>query len=111
MRAMVLEQPAPIESHPLQARDVPTPTPGPGQILIRVHACGLCRTDLHEIEGELPLPKRPLIPGHQVVGHVAACGPGAGGRLREGDRVGLFWLHEACGRCALYHAKNRPRSR
>ncbi len=95
---MVLETPRPIEAHPLEQRDLPTPEPGPGQIRIRVRACGVCHTDLHEVEGELPLPKLPVIIGHQIVGVVEARGPGAN-RFREGDRVGVPWLHQTCGSC------------
>ncbi|MBI4562000.1 MAG: zinc-dependent alcohol dehydrogenase family protein [Candidatus Rokubacteria bacterium] len=98
MRAIVLGAPGPIEAHPLEERDLPTPEPGPGQIRVRVRACGLCHTDLHEVEGELPLPRIPLIIGHQIVGVVEARGPGAT-RFREGDRVGIPWLHETCGTC------------
>lgn len=99
MRALVLRAPRPIEAHPLEAADLPIPDPGPGLIRIRVKACGLCHTDLHEVEGELPLPKLPVVIGHQIVGVVEARGPGAR-RFREGDRVGVPWLHETCGRCA-----------
>ncbi|MDK3017012.1 zinc-dependent alcohol dehydrogenase family protein [Pseudodonghicola flavimaris] len=94
MRAMVFEKPG----HPLRLRDLPRPTPGPGQILIRVEACGVCRTDLHIVDGELTDPKLPLVPGHEVVGRIAALGPGVDG-LREGQRVGVPWLGHACGCC------------
>jgi len=87
MKAMVLEKP----QHPLALKDVPVPSPGPGQVLIRVHACGICRTDLHILDGELPGPKLPLIPGHQIVGTVVKAGPKAG-RFRMGERVGVPWL-------------------
>jgi propanol-preferring alcohol dehydrogenase len=99
MRAMVLEQPRPAENSPLALRDLPTPVPGAGEIRIRVRACGLCRTDLHIAEGELPLRKSPLVPGHQVVGVVDAVGPGVR-RIREGDRVGVAWVYSTCGKCA-----------
>ncbi len=98
MRAMVLAQPRPAESDPLEARDVITPAPGAGEVRVRVRACGVCHTDLHTVEGDLPLPRLPLIPGHQIVGVVDAVG----GRLRqlqEGDRVGIPWLHSTCGKC------------
>lgn len=98
MRAMVLRVPRPIQAHPLEASDLPIPGPGPGEIRIRVRACGLCHTDLHEVEGELLLPKVPVVLGHQVVGMVEARGPGAR-RFREGNRVGVPWLHQACGSC------------
>jgi propanol-preferring alcohol dehydrogenase len=98
MRAMLLEFPAPIEEAPLRLADLPPPAPGPGQILIQVSHCGVCHTDLHIIEGELPLEHLPLIPGHQVVGRVRELGPGAR-RFVRGARVGLAWLHYTCGEC------------
>ncbi len=98
MRAMVLEKPGRAESAPLALREVPRPEAGPGRILVRVSVCGACRTDLHTVEGELHLPRTPIIPGHQVVGTVEACGPGVAG-FAPGDRVGVAWLHETCGRC------------
>ena len=98
MRAMLLRAPAPVETGPLEAVDLPEPTPGPGQIRLNVTACGICHTDLHEVEGELEPPRLPLVPGHQIVGLVDALGPGSR-RFREGDRVGVAWLHETCGTC------------
>src|SRR5438132_6331336 len=98
MRAMVLDQPRPAEQSPLQLRDVPLPTPSPGQIRVRVHCCGVCHTDLHTVEGDLSLPKLPVIPGHQIVGTVDALGQGAHA-FREGDRVGIPWLHSTDGTC------------
>jgi propanol-preferring alcohol dehydrogenase len=98
MRAMLLEFPAPIEEAPLRLADLPPPAPGAGQILIQVSHCGVCHTDLHIIEGELPLEHLPLIPGHQVVGRVRELGPGAR-RFVRGERVGLAWLHHTCGEC------------
>ncbi len=83
---------------PLRDMDVPTPTPAPGQVLLRVHACGVCRTDLHVVDGELKDPKLPLIPGHQIVGTVVAAGVGAE-RFSRGDRVGVPWLGFTCGTC------------
>ena len=74
------------------------PEPGPGEILIRVHACGVCRTDLHVVDGDLPDPQLPVIPGHEIVGTVAAMGEGVS-QVREGDRVGVPWLGWACGQC------------
>jgi len=94
MRAMVLERPR----TPLVAAEVPDPEPGPGQVAVRVRACGVCRTDLHVVDGELADPKLPLICGQQVVGVVAAVGEGAE-RLRVGDRVGIPWLGWTCGEC------------
>jgi alcohol dehydrogenase, propanol-preferring len=94
MRAMVLESPR----EPLRAVDVPVPRPNPGQLLIRVHVCGVCRTDLHIVDGELPNPKLPLIPGHEIVGRVASLGEGAQ-RFNVGDRVGVPWLGYTDGTC------------
>ena len=105
MRAMVLEQPKAAEENPLQMRDVPQPTPGPGQVRVRVAYCGLCHTDLHTVEGDLSLPQLPLIPGHQIVGTVDAVGAGVG-QLKEGDRVGVPWLFSACGFCSYCAAGN-----
>jgi propanol-preferring alcohol dehydrogenase len=98
MRAMLLEFPGPIAGKPLKMVDLPPPAPGPGQVLVRVSVCGICHTDLHTVEGELPLQRLPVIPGHQVVGQVAECGPGVS-RLKVGDRVGLAWLFHTCGSC------------
>ncbi|HEY8549198.1 MAG TPA: zinc-dependent alcohol dehydrogenase family protein [Vicinamibacterales bacterium] len=94
MQAMVLERPG----TPLQARDIPTPRPGQGQILIRVLACGVCRTDLHIVDGELPNPALPLVPGHEIVGEVVSRGAGAE-RWPVGARVGVPWLGRTCGDC------------
>ena len=94
MRAMILEAPG----GPLREADVPMPEPGPGQVLIRVRACGLCRTDLHIVDGELKEPKLPLIPGHQIVGTVIAAGAGAD-RFAQGTRVGVPWLGSTCNNC------------
>jgi alcohol dehydrogenase, propanol-preferring len=91
---MVLETPG----RPLASADLPEPAPGPGQLLVEVHACGVCRTDLHVVGGELPDPKLPLVPGHQIVGRVAALGEGAG-RRALGDRVGVPWLGYTDGTC------------
>jgi propanol-preferring alcohol dehydrogenase len=94
MRAMVLER----AQQPLELKEVKVPRPGPGQVLIRVTACGVCRTDLHIVDGELTEPKLPLIPGHEIVGTVAAVGA-AVKQFRVGDRVGVPWLGHTCGRC------------
>lgn len=94
MRAMVLESPG----TPLELRDRPEPEPGPGQLLLRVRACGVCRTDLHIVDGELTEPKLPLVPGHQIVGVVDRVGEGVTG-LEPGDRVGVPWLGWTCGVC------------
>ncbi len=98
MQAMVLQSPRPIDENPLVLIDVPAPVPGPGQLLVHVDICGVCHTDLHTVEGELELPKLPLIPGHQIVGTVDESGAGVT-RFRLGDRVGVAWLHSACGKC------------
>lgn len=95
---MVLEQPAPAESSPLHLRDVPTPNPGASELRVRVLCCGLCHTDLHTVEGDLPLPRLPVIPGHQIVGIVDAIGRGVRA-FREGDRIGIPWLHWTDGIC------------
>jgi propanol-preferring alcohol dehydrogenase len=103
MKACLLHSPAPVETNPLDYTDVPDPLPEGDQVLLRVAACGVCRTDLHVVEGELPLRKSPVIPGHQVVGHVEKLGPGAS-RFRVGDRVGVPWLHRTCGVCEYCRA-------
>jgi len=94
VRAMVLERPG----QPLVLRELPIPEPGVGQVLLRVRACGVCRTDLHIVDGELPNPKLPLILGHQIVGEVVQKGPGAE-RYQIGQRVGVPWLGWTCGEC------------
>jgi propanol-preferring alcohol dehydrogenase len=84
---------------PLSIENVPIPTPGPGEVLVKVVACGVCHTDLHAADGDWPVkPTLPFIPGHEVAGVVAACGPGVT-RLKEGDAVGVAWLHDACLHC------------
>jgi alcohol dehydrogenase, propanol-preferring len=84
---------------PLILSDVAIPVPGPGEVLVKVSACGVCHTDIHAVNGDWPVkPKLPFIPGHEVVGHVAALGQGVT-KLREGDAVGVAWLHDACGAC------------
>lgn len=97
MRAHRLRAPAPVETRPLVLEDVPDPAPGPGQVLVRISACGICRTDLHVVEGELEVVKPLVIPGHQVTGRVAGAGTGAEALL--GRRVGIGWLHRTCGSC------------
>jgi len=107
MKAMILkgvsgfaENPAPLVS-----AEAPEPAPGKGEILIRVAVCGVCHTEIDEIEGRTPPPTFPVIPGHQVVGRVAALGPDIG-RFRPGDRVGVGWIHWACGICAACRSGN-----
>ena len=91
---MVLEQ----LGKPLQLRDLPTPVPGPGQLLVRVATCAICRTDLHIVDGELPNPKLPLIPGHEIVGSVKEIGADVD-NFSAGDRVGIPWLGWTDGEC------------
>lgn len=94
MRAMLFDE----VGKPLRPVRVPVPEPGPGEVLLKVHACGICRTDLHIVDGELTEPALPLIPGHQIVGSVAKLGEGVE-RFREGTRVGVPWLGATCGAC------------
>jgi propanol-preferring alcohol dehydrogenase len=94
MRAMLLE----AQRTPLRYVELPDPEPGTAQLLVRVSACGVCRTDLHVVDGDLHEPKLPLVPGHQVVGEVVGVGRGVS-RFKEGDRVGIAWLGWACGTC------------
>ena len=95
MRAMVLTRPA---ARTVERESRPIPVPGPGQLLIRVRACGVCRTDLHVVDGELPHPSIPIIPGHEIIGHVESAGDGVA--VQIGDRVGVPWLGYACGQCS-----------
>lgn len=94
MRAMVLTKPG----APLQLMELPVPKPGPEQVLVRVRACAVCRTDLHIVDGELPAPKLPLVPGHQIVGRVSEVGEKVQG-IAPGDRVGIPWLGATCQQC------------
>jgi propanol-preferring alcohol dehydrogenase len=98
MRAMILKFPASIDSSPLELREIDAPKPALGEVRVRVLTCGLCRTDLHVIEGELPPHKKEIVPGHQVVGVVDELGTEAV-RFRIGDRVGIAWLRYTCGQC------------
>ncbi len=98
MKAMALTKPAPIETNPLTLRDVPVPEPGPGEIRIRVEVCGVCRTDLHVVEGDLPPHRSQIVPGHEVVGRVDRRGAGAT-RFDSGARVGAAWLWATDGTC------------
>ena len=98
MRAWVVHRPGPIDDHPLVLVEREPPQPTGSEVRVRVSACGVCRTDLHLAEGDLP-PRRPdVVPGHEVVGRVDALGPDAG-RFHVGDRVGIAWLRHTCGRC------------
>src|SRR5580658_3010065 len=99
MRAMAVEKPALIDTNPLRLIEAPVPEPANGEILVRIRTCGVCRTDLHVAEGDLP-PRHPrIIPGHEVVGVVERVGPGCA-RYLAGSRVGIAWLRETCGACA-----------
>lgn len=98
---MVVSRTMPAEQSPLRLEDLSIPTPGPRELRLRIRCCGLCHTDLHTVEGDLTLPKLPLVPGHQVVGIVESCGPGVRS-FKEGDRVGVPWLYstdQTCGYC------------
>jgi len=97
MKAMVLKEVSPIEEEPLKMEDLPDPVPRPKQILVKISACGICHTELDEIEGRLP-PKLPMVLGHQIVGRVEGLGSGAT-RFVLGDRVGIAWINSACGKC------------
>lgn len=104
MKAILIRSQAPVGESRLVPEEVPAPTAAPGTVLLKVSACGACHTDLHIVEGDLPLVKSPVIPGHQIVGTVEGFGPDAGrsGRhddLSAGDRVGVPWLSSTCGRC------------
>lgn len=112
MNACLLHSPAPVERNPLEFADAPDPRPGAGEVLVRVKMCGVCRTDLHVVEGELPQKKSPVIPGHQIVGVVEALGESAprsksGEGVRQhklGDRVGIPWLHSTDQTCEFCRA-------
>lgn len=98
MKAMVLNHASDVSRNPLQLEDRPIPVPKPDQVLVKIHVCGVCRTDLHVVEGELSDIAFPLIPGHQVVGTVMQVGSKAP-EVKEGDRVGIAWLQSTCGQC------------
>jgi propanol-preferring alcohol dehydrogenase len=100
MRALRLHTQALIGKEPLRLEECAAPEPGPGELRLTVKACGVCRTDLHIAEGDLPLVRKPLIPGHQIVGEIEAVGPGVDER-RIGERVGITWMSSACGSCDL----------
>lgn len=107
MKAMILRKLALLadQPEPLEMQEVPVPEPGPGEVLIQVHACAVCHTELDEIEGRTPPPVLPVIPGHQVVGTVVARGS-SGGPVRTGDRVGVAWIYSACGKCRFCKSGN-----
>lgn len=98
MKACLLKKPSPVEGRPLVLDEIPKPIPGAGELLLRVEACGICRTDLHIVEGELESKLTPVIPGHQVVGTIEAIGTEVAG-FSKGQRVGAAWLQSTCGRC------------
>ncbi|MFQ5523565.1 MAG: zinc-dependent alcohol dehydrogenase family protein [Acidimicrobiia bacterium] len=98
MRVWRVVRPGPLDGRPVERVEAPVPVPGPGEVRVRVLACGVCRTDLHIAEGDLPPHREGVIPGHEVVGEVEALGEGAQ-RFRVGDRVGIAWLRHTCGQC------------
>lgn len=98
MRGMVLEKIDKIENNPLKLSEIEVPEPSSDEVLIKISVCGICHTDLHIIEGELPQKKLPLIPGHQIVGVIEKTGENVK-NLKRGERVGVAWLHSSCGRC------------
>mgnify|MGYP006269476337 CR=1 FL=1 len=95
---MLLKATRPIEQKPLALAELEKPTPGPGEVLLKILTCGICHTDLHINEGELPSRKLPVIPGHQIIGVVEAAGKKVK-RFNIGDRVGVAWLNYTCGKC------------
>jgi propanol-preferring alcohol dehydrogenase len=110
MRALTV---IPLKSGAAEVVDMPDPEPGPGELLVEVDACGVCRTDLHVAAGELPVHRPSVVPGHEVVGHVVGRGTGVSG-FRRGDRVGVAWLRETCGECRFCRSGREnlcPRSR
>ena len=98
MRAWIVDEPGPIDEHPLRLVDRPIPVPGPGEVRVRVVTCGVCRTDLHLAEGDLQARRAQVTPGHEVVGIVDECGEGSH-RFSAGDRIGVPWLARTCGVC------------
>ncbi|SPM36671.1 D-arabinose 1-dehydrogenase, Zn-dependent alcohol dehydrogenase family [Mycobacterium rhizamassiliense] len=99
MRAWRVRRPGPMDSHPLEQVSADVPRPGPAELLVAVRACGVCRTDLHVTEGDLPVHRDRVTPGHEVVGEVVEVGADAGDAFRVGDRVGIAWLRHTCGVC------------
>jgi propanol-preferring alcohol dehydrogenase len=98
MDSLILQKNARIETGPLSFQDMPIPKPEPDELLIKVKACGVCHTDLHIIEGEIPLHKTPIVPGHEIIGIVEEAGKGVKS-FKKGDRVGIPWLYSTCGKC------------
>ena len=105
MKAMISKKFAPIDQNPLELVELPIPEPGPEDILIQNKVCGVCHTDLHTVEGELPQVKLPIVPGHQVVGIVEKRGKNAS-RFKQGDRLGVAWLYSSCGQCGYCQREN-----
>ena len=105
MRALLLESPQPADGSPLRAVELPGPDPGPGEVRVRIRCCAVCHTDLHIVEGDLPLPKLPLVPGHQIVGLIDALGSGVR-TFKAGDRVGIPWLYSTDGTCNYCERQN-----
>jgi propanol-preferring alcohol dehydrogenase len=103
MKAVLLNHPQSIESKPLEMHSIEAPSPGPGEILVKVEVCGTCHTDLHIAEGDISPPRMPIIPGHQVVGRIDTLGEGVE-RWEVGQRVGVPWLYRACGECQACQA-------
>ena len=99
MTAWQVRHPGPMPSHPVERADVAIPVPAQGELLVRVDACGVCRTDLHVAEGDLPVHRRDVVPGHEVVGRVVDVGPDTTTEFGVGDRVGIAWLRATCGAC------------
>lgn len=106
MAAWRVERPGPMNTRPLERLTIGAPRPGPGELLVAVRACGVCRTDLHVAEGDLPVHRHGVIPGHEVVGEVVELGQSAGAAFSVGDRVGIAWLRHTCGRCRYCTAGN-----
>jgi propanol-preferring alcohol dehydrogenase len=99
MSAWRVRHPGPMSTSPLERVDAPVPEPAPDELLVAVAVCGVCRTDLHVTEGDLPVHRSGVVPGHEVVGEVVAVGPAAGTDFSVGDRVGIAWLRHTCGHC------------
>ncbi len=100
MKALVIKEISLVEEKPLELVKLPDPAPGPGQIRVKVSACGVCHTELDEIEGRVPPSRFPMIPGHEIVGRVESLGPGVT-KFKQGDRVGIAWINWACGECSF----------
>lgn len=100
MRAWVVRRPGPLTGGPLEPVELPIPDPAPGEVLVRVLTCGVCRTDLHVATGDLPVRRRRVVPGHEIVGEVVGAGPGSD-RFTLGDRIGIPWLRSTCGHCGF----------